>query len=181
MGADIYGWVEVRQRRTPYWYGIIQISPLLVGSGYETYDMLGCLFGVLNYAHFKPIAEKRGLPTDAAAIIQQEAQKWEKTARDHTWITWSEIEAIDWEEEGEQEDSREHRYIQDKHGQLVYDSKAIFHGRSITDTKGTVYKFEKIRRKEALTPPWQLLFNLMKLLAQQFGGDNVRMVVWFHG
>lgn len=34
-------------------------------------------------------------------------------------------------------------------------------------------------RQEAQSEPWILLFDLMRRLAQDYGDDNVRLVVWF--
>jgi hypothetical protein len=68
------------------------------------YDMFGCLFGVMNYANFKPIAPERGLPADSSEQIRQELEQFGNTAFSTTWISWREVQAINWEEAAEKAD-----------------------------------------------------------------------------
>ena len=67
-----------------------------------------------------------------------------------SWLTWTEIDRIDWEKPAETTEPM---------------------GLSAVDHTAT--------RGEALTEPWQLLLDLMRRLAQDYGGDNTRLVVWF--
>jgi hypothetical protein len=43
----------------------------------------------------------------------------------------------------------------------------------------TTYRIERLTRREALSPDWSLLFRLMEELAQVYGENRVRLVVWF--
>ena len=45
---------------------------------YDTrdYDSFGCLFGVMNFAGFEPVAAERGLPEDVAPQTAGLAAQW---------------------------------------------------------------------------------------------------------
>jgi hypothetical protein len=62
MGTDISGFLEYRapqDDQEPTWYTAHDLSSLYGG---RHYDAFGCLFGVRNYANFRPLAACRGLP-----------------------------------------------------------------------------------------------------------------------
>ena len=180
MAVGINGWMELRHRpRFPErWVGAVKISSLVIGH----YDMFSCLFGVPPYAPFEPIAAGRGLPKDLSEEASDEYLTWED-AFGESWITWSEIERIDWSEEVL--DGRPHEYRPDASGTLVYAGKSgpregdpLEEGR--TWQRGeTTYRVERVARRDVLNAPWELLFRLMETLAQEYGGDSVRLVVWF--
>ncbi|HLG61180.1 MAG TPA: hypothetical protein VKY19_04550 [Ktedonosporobacter sp.] len=127
MGWDITGFIECRQQNTQEpdasWAMIENLYPLYRG---RNYDSFGCLFGWKNFAHFRPIARGRGLPPDVSPEIRNAYAEAEEYAAGTTWISWSEIKAIDWEEESEQADSRIHRYERNEQGELVYKGKAAW-------------------------------------------------------
>lgn len=203
MGTDIHGWVE---------YQIPGLSPddfmscpvIRLGClPSRDYDMFGSLFGVRNYALFKPIAAKRGIPIDVSYDVQQalrEIADADPRMRDefhsYTWITWKEIKNIDWEEEAEAFDNRAHVYTKDENGELIWQRKGLFGHEKLPDEAwkilragkpweqgNNVYHLKKMKRKEALENEWewQLLFDMMELLANRFGDEHVRMIVWFDG
>ena len=61
MGTDIAGWIEVNvspEDNEGLWLAIVDLGLLLERS----YDLFGCLFGVRNYARFRPLFADRGLP-----------------------------------------------------------------------------------------------------------------------
>jgi hypothetical protein len=60
MGIDIHGWVE--KNSDEEWFAVMNVERILV----RNYDIFGCLFGVMNYASFVPIAQERGVPTNAS-------------------------------------------------------------------------------------------------------------------
>lgn len=121
MGTDISGFLEYRAPRDnqePTWYTAHDLSSLYGG---RDYDAFGCLFGVRNYANFRPLAAYRGLPADAsAAATARFAQLTEWYGEDGfhgtTWITWAEVKAVDWDEPAEKPDSRLHEYRQTPSG-----------------------------------------------------------------
>jgi len=185
MGCDIHGWVEVKEKYG--WASVICIDELI----WRNYDMFGSLFGVRNYAGFRPIAPNRGFPEDASYITKRDYKGWGIDAHSATWITWKEIKEIDWEEEAEREDARIHVYKVREDGTLEYRHKFLWSSelthedyRILREKKelrkdNIVYKLEKIKRKDALSNDWKALFELMEVLAKRYGDENVRLVVWF--
>ena len=183
MGTDIHGWVEVKRNEKYGWEAIIFISDFI----HRNYDMFGCLFGVRNYAGFRPIAPDRGLPNDISWYVEKDYKEWyDDGAHSVTWITWKEIKSIDWEEEGESEDARVHVYIDGKYyykflwsNELTEEEWEKLSKQKKLVKGSTEYRLEKIKRREALTEDWELLFELMEFLAKKYGDENVRLVVWF--
>jgi hypothetical protein len=156
MGADIYGWVETRSPGWPEWESAIRITDIV----YRQYGMFASLFGVRNGdpehvtadGRFRAIAPGRGVPADASAYYAQETH-----GAGQTWALWSELAAIDWEEEGT-------RYIAEE-------------PHSLDGLPGWGRRRE--RRGDYFDGGWVTLFRLMEVLAEQFGADNVRLSVWF--
>ena len=214
MGTDIRGWVEIRIPRIledddspDHWASVITVRSLLG----RNYDAFGCLFGVTNYAHFKPIAAGRGLPADVSDTVREQADHFSPLAGAYlepTWVSWAELRAMDWDEEALEADSRLHQYRRNQAGELVYDTKAGWDRRFAEHTTsspgavlvsmiqslvepvtyavgqeweidGVVYRAEKLRRRDALGADWEMVFGLMETLAQRYGDDGVRLVVWF--
>jgi hypothetical protein len=195
MGTDINGWVEFRLADS--WYAAIRPGSI-VG---RDYDAFGCLFGVRNFAHFRPIAPDRGIPADASLMVQHEFKEGERYWHNPTWISWREVREIDIDEPAEQADSRIHWYTRDANGALVFAGKAAWvrdfaeHvGHSIIEgvfgtrtwpegreweINGKIYRAERLTRGDALGGAWETLFRLMDVLADAYGADNVRLVVWF--
>ncbi|SDT81697.1 hypothetical protein SAMN05216371_6776 [Streptomyces sp. TLI_053] len=69
MGTDITGYLEYRapqDDQEPVRHASHDLHSLGVG---RDYDAFGCLFGVRNYANFRPLAAGRGLPADASAGV----------------------------------------------------------------------------------------------------------------
>jgi hypothetical protein len=216
MGWDIRGYIEVR---LPWidpndagagldpWYPLVGGVGLLVG---RNYDAFGCLFGFQNHANFVPIAAERGLPPDASTRVRDEAAH--AAALDATglvspsWVTWMELEGVDWGEPAAAPDSRVHRYVRDERGNWVFDTKASWDWR-LAEPLGTatpegvaeallppypqrqegqewelggyLYRAERLRRRDAIGAGWEDVFALMRTLARQFTPAGVRLVVWF--
>jgi hypothetical protein len=213
VGIDITGWVEIKTPWSESWLPIIGHVGVLVG---RNYDAFGCLFGVNNYAHFAPIAAERGLPDNLSEQLKQENEKLVRVFGPFgqgafflpSWVLWSELKAVDWDEEAEAADSRLHRYHRNEQGELVYETKSAWSRpfaehttageaevrasvveslvapRTYTEGQeweidGVIYRAEKMRRRDALSEGWQMLFQLMETLAGTYGDDRVRLVVWF--
>ncbi len=105
MGVDIHGWVEITDPAwtAPIgWQGVISIAYLIQRS----YGMFGSLFGVRNADGFLPLAANRGIPPDASPQMKAEIMMREDETVTPSWlvapswILWSEIRAIDWNETG---------------------------------------------------------------------------------
>ena len=186
MGCDIHGWVEVKLLDT--WYPVIDISLFV----HRNYDMFGCLFGVRNYCKFKPIAANRGIPDDVSELVKKEIRSWDIDGHSHTWITYREIKNINWDEEGDEIDERVHQYKRLKDGSLKYIGKCLWSSRlddpeiqkqlrekGECEVDGIIYRYEKVKRKDALSRDWEFLFKCMEYLAECYGEENVRLVVWF--
>ena len=188
MGVDIHGWIEVKAP-IDEWRGVVKLDG--IGPN-QRYDLFGCLFGVMNLVNFRPIAPERGLPADlsheATGELVRWSEEWGQEPCWPTWITGSEIVAVDWDEESEKADSRIHEYKRREDGELVFERKSVSRQDSpaarlkegeILEVGDIVYKAEKIRRKDTVSGNWQLLFKLMATLSDHYGQESVRMVVWF--
>jgi hypothetical protein len=147
----------------------------------RSYDAFGCLFGFQNHANFVPIAAERGLPADVSTRVREEAER--AAALDvtgmvsPTWVTWAELERVDWHEPAAAPDSRVHRYVRDERGEWVFDTKASWDRRlaehlgkatpegiaeallppypqweegQAWDIDGFLYRAERLRRRDAV-------------------------------
>jgi hypothetical protein len=127
MGTDIHGYIEVKLNldgvSEEHWQAAIDLFWLYDG---QDTDAFGCFFGGRNYARFRPLAQGRGLPLDISPEIKRLTGNGNLEYPDHggTWIGWSDIKQIDWEEKAEYVDSRIHRYRRNEQGELVYEGKS---------------------------------------------------------
>ncbi|MFK4155102.1 hypothetical protein ACI2LV_24330 [Streptomyces fungicidicus] len=207
MGTDISGFVECRARHLheegqgPVWRAAVDLFLL---NTTRNYDAFGCLFGVRNYANFRPLAAGRGLPADASETVRAELgrlSEWPDQAYGTTWITWAELKAVDWGEPAEKADSRLHQYRRTPDG-LRLTGKSAWSPR-LAEAVGlpgpvpgearewpegsewligdTLYRSERLRRRDAVpeTGEWKPVWTVMEALASQHGDDHVRLVVWF--
>ncbi len=152
--------------------------------------MFGCLFGASNYANYKPIAQERGFPEDASYTAEEDSKGWDADGHSHTWIGYDEIMAIDWDEQSVGDDTRIHEYLVADDGTEEYAGKAetisilgpymdqIQQGETV-ELEGRRYRLEPVTRHDALDSGWELILRLMAVLAEEYGFENVRMVVWF--
>lgn len=185
MGTDIHGWVEFRDAQLDAslneicWYGVINAGGLLD----RDYDAFASLFGVRNDGDFNSIAAGRGLPGDASHTVLEEAIG----CHSHTWITWHEIKQIDWNASVVEPDVLVREY---KRSSATGQWKSVGRLRRITpqdrnaaDTWGDVdqqFRIERLTRREALGySEFELIFEMMAVLARRYGEDCVRLVVWF--
>src|SRR5690348_14309636 len=105
MGTDIYVWVEYWNPTPEWWSSAIRINSLLGDRNYEVYSWL---FGVCRRPDipmrwdFPPRAAERGIPQDAsheaAADYADITKRFPQAVFGASWITWREIQAIDWDE-----------------------------------------------------------------------------------
>ena len=195
MGIDITIMAEIRPNGSRVWHkakGVRQIMG-------RSYDLFGCLFGVQNYAHFTPIAAERGIPDDASIFGDELVEQGYFSP---TWIAWTEIQAIDWDELAELPDSRIHQYRRDEQGNLVYSGKSAWNrafaeqvGHSMLEglfgartwqegqeweIDGTIYRSERLRRRDVLSQEWEDLFATLAILAARYGDENVRLLACFY-
>lgn len=159
MGADIHGFIECRgtygtlDEEDSSWHAAIDLDLLYGG---RSYDAFGCLFGVRNYAGFRPLAEGRGLPSDVTAEVRHAYEGAPDLFHSASWIGWEELGAADWDETAVIPDAgvRGHRY---------------------SERTGPLTRREAVREDGMWGPVWAT----MKALADVHGPRYVRLVVWF--
>jgi|GEM_PF-1402230 hypothetical protein len=104
MGADIHGWVETRVAEgEEWWEAAIRIHDIV----HRQYGMFASLFGLRNGApsvisavgRFRAIAPARGAPPGASYYYEQDRDNY-GGAVGETWVLWSELASIDWDEKG---------------------------------------------------------------------------------
>ncbi|WP_370417003.1 hypothetical protein AB8O64_00090 [Streptomyces sp. QH1-20] len=189
MGTDIHGFVECRatfgtlDEEDAAWHAAISLDLLYGG---RDYDAFGCLFGVRNYAGFRPIAEGRGLPGDVSAQTRDAYETWEPDCHSSSWASWAELDQVDWDESADTVDERVHQYT------FTPDHGRVLTGKSFQDiqsrperaewTQGDVlYRVVRMIRRDAIaeTSEWTPVWMAMQALADVHGSENVRLVVWF--
>lgn len=207
MGADIHGFIECRSRWAgpdDAWSAAVDLELLYQG---RNYDAFGCLFGVRNYAGFAPLAADRGLPELISDAARADYEDWDSSAHSSSWIAWSELKRVDWDESAETTDRRIHEY-EAVDGTWVLVSKASWSARfakaaglpddpaiRVRDGYGRMdwpegtewrdgdrlYRLERMNRREAVPPEgeWKPVWSVMEALAAVHGDENVRLTVWF--
>ncbi|GAA3048442.1 hypothetical protein GCM10020229_69780 [Kitasatospora albolonga] len=204
MGTDIQGFVECRMTFGMPWADDEEWSTAVdLGLLYDarSYDAFGCLFGIRNHANFEPLAPFRGMPEDVAEATRA---AWDPEAHGETWISWTELAAVDWDEPAGDVDGRIHEYRRAEDGRWTYHGKAgwsrefarvaglpdrpdVGYG-GVRWPEGTEwqdgdvsYRVERMRRRDAVPPDgsWAPVWAVMRTFAGLHGGDNVRLVVWF--
>jgi hypothetical protein len=205
MGVDITGWIECRQffmlaGETTPWQAAISLDFLFHG---RNYDAFGCLFGVQNYANFRPVAAARGLPADVSPRVKEEHQHWggvrlagqARSAEPRSKPLIGKSRQIDLP------DARIHWYRRAADGGLVFEGKAAWDknfaeavghtlGEGIVgrrtwpegqewEINGKIYRSARLQRKDA-RGSWAVAFAVVEALASNYGDDGVRMIVWFY-
>lgn len=101
VGTDIYGGIEYRHPgvgsdwyQGDTWLTAISLFPLYDEADYAAF---ACLFGVRNYAGFRPLAADRGLPGDLSAGLRTELGPSVAAGdMEHaSWVSWAELAALD--------------------------------------------------------------------------------------
>jgi hypothetical protein len=203
MGTDINGWVEVQafpEFPDDPWVAVVDIGMLLG----RDYDLFGCLFGVMNFAHFRPIVPLRGLSANASTVVQQEtsaAAAYDDGMLWPTWISLPEIQALDQDELALYPDSRITKGVltgdpsragkagwsagityPPSRGSIDYPgvgARAIYDAGLVWEENGMRMSTHILTRREVLSVEWWRLVRMMELLGEQFGSEHVRLVVWF--
>ncbi|XXX81359.1 hypothetical protein WMF30_21600 [Sorangium sp. So ce134] len=183
--AQIYGSVEFQIEDE--WYDVINISSLLL----KHCDLNACLFGVDNHAGFAPLFADRGIPHDCSANLNATVSKFVDDENMPSWALYSELLRIDWHEPAMSRDGRIHEYKVRNDGVEEFVTKWLnktgYDGvRELLETENEVkigdrvFRRPIIRREDAIVDThFGLLMKLMACLAERFGEDGVRLVVWF--
>jgi hypothetical protein len=206
VSTDIHGGIEFRHPGvgTDYyngepWVVAMDLWPLYDETDYAAF---GCLFGVRNYAGFRPLAPGRGLPVDLSSAMRSQLGSW--------------VEAGDWTARPGSAGRSRRRWIsqpQPDHfiGRLTWHTKSLpslLHQQLVSDcwppealspageppaalhsatgrvewTNGEVMcAYEPLTAGAVLGPAthWPHVFAVMKAMADRFGDDGVRLVVAF--
>jgi hypothetical protein len=101
MGTDISGWIEVNPfPENGVWSGVIALRRGAFSE--RAYELWGYLIGIWRRKHFTPLAPQRGMPEDASPSVKQEYEAAMALIPGEyhslTWITWAEIQRVNWDE-----------------------------------------------------------------------------------
>ncbi|MFZ3468569.1 hypothetical protein ACODT3_34335 [Streptomyces sp. 4.24] len=205
MGTDIHGFVECVVEDDEPWVAAVDIELLHHG---RSYDAFGCLFGMRNFAGFRPLAEDRGLPKDVSDVVRAQFADWGVDGHSPTWISWAELKRVDWSEPAERVDARIHEYRRTDAGWVMtgktgwdpriaevaglstvrdpgrlfrYEAHDLPEGTEWPDGDDRLYRIGRITRRDAVAPDgeWKPLWTVMETLAGLYGDERVRLTVWF--
>ena len=175
MSTDIHGWVEVKGKAR--WHGVVKIDWIID----RNYDMFGCLFGE-KHVYFEPVVSREAPEDVSREVIQDD--EFSHLGSEQP-LTYKEIKNINWDEESIELIPQV--YVKDGFGKLrlvkdyeLSDSEYDkLNQEKVFEKDQLIYKLEKIKRRECLTPDWVRLFEFMRVLAEEVGDENVRLIVWF--
>jgi hypothetical protein len=111
--------------------------------------MFSSLFGRQNTGQFQSVAAKRGMPPNPSEDFLVEYAEYGGGVGT-TWITWSELTVIDWDEQ---------------------ENPLYYGGGQVPDPLH--------RRVDYIAGGWTTLFDMMEVLAAAYGAENVRLSIWF--
>lgn len=92
MGCDIHSHAE-RKNESGAWEKITDLEPF----DWRSYGMFGFLAGVRNYSDVPPIAERRGVPTDASREVAEDYERWDSDAHSASWLSVAELLAFNYD------------------------------------------------------------------------------------
>ena len=181
--CDIHGWVEFRDAcldeffSEGRWYAAIDAGNLLDRS----YSMFGSLFGVRNTTDFVPVAAGRGLPPHVTDEVQERAEEAGCGYHSHTWVTWTELQTVNWEEEALDGIawSTSLDGTQVREGRRLSRDDPNRRDGAIWTEEGLMFSVGQVTRRQAAGDDFCLLMAMMEPLMRRYGGECVRLVVWF--
>ena len=186
MPTEIFGSVEVWSRALWHWLEVIDAGPLLTRNEIA----FSSLFGMgESDAGFVPLAMRRGLPPDASPAVKRWSEPHLSDDQPggffgHTYITCAELASASWEEcrtdpqvycYGRSEVTGE--WI--KVGMYCPEPPHLAQPGDTWMEEGVQCRVRSITREETLGSDFRLIYDLMICLAQQYGDEHVRLVVWF--
>lgn len=186
MPTEIFGSVEVWSRALWHWLEVIDAGPLLE----RNEPAFSSLFGMgESDAGFVPLANRRGLPVDASPAVKRWSEPHQSDNHPdgffgHTYITCAELASADWAEQ--RTDPHVHCYGRSEAtGEWikvgVYRPEPPHRALpgELWMEEGVQCRVRAITRKETLGSDFSLVYDLMIRLAQRYGDEHVRLVVWF--
>lgn len=105
MGCDIHCYAE---RKTPTGQEVV---PDLAPFDWRSYGMYGFLADVRNYSDVPPIAQPRGIPSDASQSVRDEYESWNGDAHSASWLSIAELTNFDYDQSMENR-----RVMRDRNG-----------------------------------------------------------------
>ncbi len=202
MGWDIYGCIEYQPEveldavSALPWRVAIELSEVY---DERDYDAFGSLFGLKNHTGLKPLAADRGLPPNAS----NKAIRLCDGLEHYSWISWEEMNAIDWQEQGTEPDKRLRAFKRDEEGNLELISAAAWNAEiaevinfsleeAIEGTvtwpigaewdlgNGLIYRaLLRTRRDTICEENWKPVWDTMEELSDKYGDSHVRLLVGF--
>lgn len=171
------------------WYEVVNVGVLLL----RHCDLYGCLFGVDNYGGFVPLFEGRGMPKDCSFTLTERTSELDDSESRASWVLWQELKEVDWSELAPVRDERITEFAAGEDGGEVRVTKgldyrefgwveaALARDPSAEIRVGhRIFRRVFLRRSDAIEgTDFPLVMKLMECLAERFGVDGVRLVVWF--
>ncbi len=206
MSTDIYGGIEFRHPGvgSDYYEGEPWIAAMDLWPLYDQtdYAAFGCLFGVRNYAGFRPLAAGRGLPVDLSSGLRAQLEPSVEAGalEGASWVSWEEFAGLDpetvpeyfvgrltWSAASSRSTLRQ-QLVPDQWPADVLSAvgpppsgldRAT--GSSEWTTKDLRCRYEPLTVGTVLGEGthWPHVFAVMKALAGRFGDEAVRLVVGF--
>ncbi|KAB8184590.1 MULTISPECIES: hypothetical protein [Microbispora] len=206
MGTDIYGFIEMRHPHADEdWYegDAWSVSlPLYPLYGVNDYASLGCLFGIRNRLDWAPVAAGRGLPADVSGPVRthyENCARLDAAIHGSTWVSWAELRDLDMtvrpaargvldvHSEGGYSitryriDDRWPDEVVERYGMPPLGTSPVGAPAGRWEISGQTLEYGPVTRLDVLGPGtgWEHVFAVMRALAQRFGPEGVRLVVWF--
>jgi hypothetical protein len=191
--TDLYGWVELYSPYSEMWCNVIRIDAL----DNRNYELYQWLFGIKKVlGSVQPIAEKRGMPPNPSAETESDyladVTHFPQEYFGLTWISWTEIEAIDWgapldDRVLERQKNQIHDIWQESwKSAFVQRHSDAWNTRPNHLAQGepweygdSYYRIEHTTGRELWRDGWDVLWVMAEALATKYGNENVRLVVWF--
>jgi hypothetical protein len=152
----MHGFIEVKAYADdPWWNGVVNVQ-MLAGRNYFLYGLLfdqGYLFGT------EPIAGYRGLPADISEEAKENYEEKCDGPSGETWIGWEEIRTINW--------------------QAVQDAMIAEASLPLAEARVDILSLGDFTSPIKPWEEWRTLFSIMRLLAQCYPPELVRLVAWF--
>lgn len=170
MGCNIHGYMEILTENG--WYALKNLS------SERDYDTYGILFGVRVYIDIPPVVETRGFPEDAYYKTKREYEAWEGDAHSPSWMNVKDLLAYDWDQTGmDNRISEIDKYTGKEKGKASYTH--LQDRPEECEKRGVYLKHLERRAGDLLSNTWQEYIEEMKKLAEKYGEEGVRVVVWF--
>jgi hypothetical protein len=207
MGRDIHGFIELRDDYLDedtghvVWHSVGALDCFYAGRSYSAFE---CLFGGAGKrcGWFEPLAGERGFPEDASRATARDFQEWGPDAHSPSWITWTELEAAQWDEQGAARSLSILEYRRAPGGDWVCagigptERLAELTGTKVHDAAANVgwvwpegsewrdgdrlFRIARPTRRDVVRDKdWGDVWTVMRILARRHRPQDVRLVVWF--